>query len=103
MMFVIFITGTIDWKVCFMIMTNEKLLLKLKFQNLIESVKLDSDIDQIMIDYRSLEACIASQVSAGCLLEPNVQRCRYAADNLVSNTVLPSDVRFLRLFLGINL
>lgn len=83
-------------------MTNEKLLLKNKFQNLIESVNLDADIEQIMIDYRSLESCIASQVSAGCLLEPNVQRCRYAADNLVCGTVLSSDVRFLRNFLGIS-
>ena len=86
-----------------MIMTNEKLLLKNKFNNLIESVNLDSDIDQIMIDYRSLEACIASQVSARVLLEPNISWCRSAADNLVAGTVLPSDVRFLRLFLGINL
>lgn len=85
-----------------MIMTNEKLLLKHKFQNLIESVNLDADIDQIMIDYRSLEACIVSQVSARCLLEPNVQRCRDAADNLVCGTLLPSDVRFLRDFLGVN-
>ena len=86
-----------------MIMTNEKLLLKLKFQNLIESVKLDSDIDQIMFDFRSLESCISSQSSAHCLLEPNVSRCRFAAYNLVCNTILASDVRFLRCFLGINL
>lgn len=84
-----------------MIMTNEKLLLKNKFQNLIESVNLEADIDQIMIDYRSLEACVAAQVSARCLLEPNVSRCRHAADGLVSNTLLPTDVRFLRDFLGI--
>lgn len=84
-----------------MIMTNEKLLLKLKFQNLIESVQLDADIDQIMVDYRSLESCIAFQSSVHSLLEPNVRRCRDVADGLVSNTLLPSDVRFLRDFLGI--
>ena len=84
-----------------MIMTNEKLLLKHKFQNLIESVNLDADIDQIMVDYRSLESCISFQSSVHCLLEPNVHRCRDAADGLVSNTLLPSDVRFLRDFLGI--